>query len=247
MVNFMKEKRTLESIYSILGYIGIYYIFGIIIQLLFSKLFKGNLVGYQAVTNFTIYLVMTVVLVLINKQDLTDSFKRLKKDKNPISKIFIALFCVYFSSYVISVLSEIISHYANFTHFIFDGKYYIDTTSDNQNSIVIMVKSEYGILMFISAALLGPICEELMYRKGLMGIIKKEEISVIISSVLFSLVHIISSFGSYNLISLILMFLSYFISGLAFALIYYKTKNIWYSTFAHMIYNTIAMLSILVL
>lgn len=242
----MNDNKFKTSIFSVSTYLLIYYVLGVIIQLIIKRL-TNDAIAFQAISNIVIYVILFASLIFINKKDLVIQFKTLKKDNKPISKILICLALVYFSSYIIELISQIISHYANFSHFIFDGKLYLDTTSDNQNSIITLLKSNYGVLMFVSASILGPICEELTYRKGIMGLFKKEETGVIISSILFSLVHIISSFGSYNFISLLLMFVSYFVSGFAFGIIYYKTKNIWYSTIAHTLYNTIAMLLILFL
>ena len=71
---------------------------------------------------------------------------------------------------------------------------------------------------------------------------------LLLSSICFGLIHITSSFGYYNGLSLLLMTIPYVISGVAFGYIYIKNDcNIVVPTIVHMLSNIISMLGIIFL
>ncbi|TCD46788.1 CPBP family intramembrane metalloprotease [Streptococcus sp. X16XC17] len=83
----------------------------------------------------------------------------------------------------------------------------------------------------------GPIFEELLYRGLIMTQFFKNSplyLDVLLSAIIFSLSHLIISHLS------LLDFLIYFNIGLVFALIFRKTKNIYYSVMLHMVVNIAA-------
>jgi uncharacterized protein len=95
-----------------------------------------------------------------------------------------------------------------------------------------------GVGQFIIAvfiiAFFPAVFEELLFRGVLQNLLtkwtKKAMLSIIISSLLFSLIH-----ASYYL------FISRFILGMALGLLFYYTKNIWVNIFAHFINNLMAL------
>ena len=102
--------------------------------------------------------------------------------------------------------------------------------------------------MFLSAGILGPICEEVVFRKAFFNICKTKEMGILLSSLCFGLIHITSSIGQYNPLSLIIMTIPYVTSGIAFGIIYIKNDcNIVVPTIVHMISNIISMLGIIFL
>ena len=88
-----------------------------------------------------------------------------------------------------------------------------------------------GVLII---AFLPAMFEELLFRGVLQNLlvrwIKKPVVALIITSVLFSLIH-----SSYYL------FLSRFVLGYALGLLFLYTKNIWVNIFAHFINNLMAL------
>ena len=90
------------------------------------------------------------------------------------------------------------------------------------------------INVFIGAILVG-VCEEFLCRGWLLnefleryGDTKKGVwYSIIISGVIFGLIHLGNFFNGQDLVSTVTQILSASATGIVFGLIYYKTKNIW--------------------
>lgn len=88
----------------------------------------------------------------------------------------------------------------------------------------------FSIYRIISMVLLGPIFEELFYRKIIFArLLEKHSlnVSILVSSICFALVHL----PSYKNL------LPTFIFGIISCLIYYKTRNIFYSIILHVLAN----------
>lgn len=102
----------------------------------------------------------------------------------------------------------------------------------------IVIEKNFTKLFYdlLSILLIAPIVEELLFRKFLLGkLIEKNKtfISILISSLCFSLIHIETP---NNLIPT-------FIGGILLGLIYLKTKQIGYSIVLHFLFNLIVVLS----
>lgn len=104
----------------------------------------------------------------------------------------------------------------------------IDPGSENTADIGAMMKS--APIMILAVAIIGPILEELVFRRVIFGsLIQKYNfwISAIVSGVVFAAVHL-----EFEHILL------YTICGLIFAFLYYKTKSIITSIVAHIMLNS---------
>ena len=96
-------------------------------------------------------------------------------------------------------------------------------------------------LMIINAGIIGPFCEEIVFRKCFKDIFKKYKWAfVVMSGLVFGLMHVI---GSYNTWVDILYIFPYGFLGSAFAMAYYETDTIFTSYFLHFFHNTILILS----
>lgn len=94
------------------------------------------------------------------------------------------------------------------------------------------------LYMLFSVSLYAPFTEEIIFRKSFSDIFKNKFLYVFISGVTFGTLHVISSIDSwYSLLHLI----PYCSLGISFALLYYKTKNIFSTITMHMIHNTLAI------
>lgn len=98
-----------------------------------------------------------------------------------------------------------------------------------------------AIFFVLVVSVIGPINEELIFRKILIGAEHKGQVMtwfrLLLSSVLFGLIHI------YSLDELSVT-ITYSGLGLILGLVYYWKKNIYFSTFAHIINNSVAYIFI---
>ena len=87
----------------------------------------------------------------------------------------------------------------------------------------------------LSISIIGPIVEEILFRllifNSLERITKSPWFAIIVSGVLFGIWHMIFVQSVYTAIM-----------GCIMGLIYYKTRNIFYTIFIHMVNNTIGNL-----
>lgn len=115
-------------------------------------------------------------------------------------------------------------------------------SSDNQEILVTELHNNY-IIQFLSVVILAPVVEEAICRGVVFRIISKKSIilGVIISSVIYALLHIDFQLISDG-ISVLPLILPYFILGVGFAGVYYRTKNICYSVLMHMMINLLFLL-----
>ena len=92
------------------------------------------------------------------------------------------------------------------------------------------------------ATLYAPIVEEIIFRGCLKKLIKNNIIYIILSGVIFGLLHTI---GQSSLYEVFIMMIPYGILGSFFAYLYTKTNNICTNIFCHFFHNSIAMLILL--
>lgn len=121
--------------------------------------------------------------------------------------------------------------------------------NENQNSALELVAS-FPFLSFIVLGIIGPVVEELTYRVGLFGLIRKYNrlASFIVTALIFALIHF--DFSSVNTASALANELinipSYFISGIILCFAYEK-YGISGCVIAHMFNNSIAVLSYIIM
>ena len=128
---------------------------------------------------------------------------------------------------------------------------YIKSFGNNEQSINeitlrMTMKEHYWAIMILSA-FIGPILEELIFRWFIFSSINKSLIiKVIVSSVLFGLMHFIPSIGAISLNELCLQSIQYVLAGIAFCLVYIKRGNVVFGIAAHMSINLMHNLMYLV-
>lgn len=103
----------------------------------------------------------------------------------------------------------------------------------SENTAVIVELSRMNPLFILVPALVGPILEELIFRKILFGTFYKKWnflVAAILSSLIFAVVHMD-----------LMHTLIYFAMGVVFAFLYVKTKRIIVPIIVHMLLNTIVV------
>ncbi len=199
----------------------IYILFPSIIPLFFTNNINSK---EYIIYLFISYIFVAIYFTIIYKEELLNNIKKLNK-KNILTTL------IYF---IIGFLLMMLSNYIINYIIIPNG---ISNNEQSNRDLLLNNKLLYGLLL----SLIIPYIEEIVFRLNIKKSIKNNTIFIILSSTIFSLLHIISST---KLIEL-LYFIPYFILGLTFSITYTKTNNIFCSTISHIINNTITILVIL--
>ncbi len=107
----------------------------------------------------------------------------------------------------------------------------------NEETVQALLDSE-PLLAFIATTLFAPIIEELIYRKSLQDCFKNTTLYIVISGLIFGLIHVIGSSNPLDYLFII----SYGLFGACFAKILSDTDNIYSTIMVHMFHNGILSL-----
>lgn len=110
--------------------------------------------------------------------------------------------------------------------------------AENEKAVQEMITS-LPWLMLISAGIIAPITEEIVFRKSFKNAFVNKWLFVILSGLIFGALHVITSFS--NPLQL-LYIIPYGSLGLAFAIIYNKTDTVFAPIAMHMLHNTVLTL-----
>ena len=173
---------------------------------------------------------LVIIIIVIYHKYL---YKKIKDYKKNFAKYFdigikywfIGLICMSVANLLINKLSPI--HQAN-----------------NEQLVQEMLK-QAPILVFISATFIAPFLEEMLFRKCFGDIFKNKKIMIIMSGLLFGLLHVVFSLKTpWDLLYII----PYGALGCAFAKSLAETDNIYVPIAFHMIHNgVLTLLSILLM
>lgn len=194
-------------------------------------------IALNALFAFGVMLIVAIPMVIISKPVIINDLDLLKKDNESIgtilSKSGIGILYMFAGNIVVGVLISVLTSVLSIP----------DQLSANQLSINLMLKSPYAILIILTAVIIGPIVEELVFRKSFFGLIKNERYALIISSLVFGLIHITTEIISGDFGLVLINSLPYIAGGFVFGYIYMiNKKNIVIPIIAHMGYNLISVL-----
>ena len=165
-----------------------------------------------------------LLLILIYRKFLKEQFKDFIKNFGNYSDIAIKYWLIGFIAMFIS-------------NSIIASLFPIKIAANEQG--VREIINTIPIISFFSISIFSPIAEELIFRKAFKDCLKEKWLFVLTSGIVFGLLHVIGSFNSlYDLFYVV----PYSSLGIAFALIYYKTNNIYSSIFIHCMHNAILVL-----
>ncbi len=175
-----------------------------------------------------IYLISTKLIyllfaILVYRKELKEDLIKLKGNYvNNINK--------FMPIYIIGVLLMAISNtiISNITG---------TNLSGNEITIRNSIKL-FPVYMTFSTVIFAPIVEEITFRKTFKNIITNKYFFVIISGIMFGIVHASSPFG----INEYLMTIPYVLMGMVLSYIYYKSDNIFISMTIHALHNLILLL-----
>ena len=112
-----------------------------------------------------------------------------------------------------------------------------NSTSRNEEIVQSMINTS-PLLMFINACLLAPFIEEMVFRKGFKDCFTNKYLFIILSSLSFGLLHVVSadSLGTF------LFFIPYSLLGSSLAYMDYKSDSVIPSIIFHTLHNSFLVL-----
>lgn len=167
--------------------------------------------------------------VFLKKMLVSDAQNWKKNWLKYILVVIASVIAIYFLSYFLTIIYEALK---------------IEGTSQNQAVIEEIVKSDYRPVMFVMVIITGPIMEEFIFRKFLIGYLEDHKkvrpwVAFLISSVSFAAIHVITSPQD-------LIFLpQYLVLACTITLSYKLTNNnIYVSSLVHIANNILAFYAI---
>ena len=200
----------------------IYLFFPVIFIMLFTSDINSKL--YMSLL-FLSYILLALYFYFIYNDILKKDFKDFKKNH------FKTIIIYFLIGFILSTLSNIFINCVLIPNGI----------SNNESSNIIFLL-ENKFLYSIVLCILIPFIEEIVFRLELKKTYKNKYLFIITSSIIFALLHLVSST---KLIELI-YFIPYFIIGYMFSLLYYKTDNIYSNILAHILHNTVIVIFYLI-
>lgn len=174
--------------------------------------------GKELITNVIFFSLLALMIVILLRKELARDWKLFIHNlAEYVDTTFLFYIILLGSNLLIGLILRI----------------FVKDTSDNQAALNDLPKW----FMIIFGAFIGPFVEEGVFR-GLLGkIIKNKPLFVIVSSVLFGAMHVLS-IGSMPTNNLQYLYLIQYIDlGVIITLNYVKTKNLWASTMVHSFMN----------
>ena len=169
-------------------------------------------------------LIYIVILILMFKKEIIKGLKDLKE--NFLNRAILSLNCWVVGCVIMTVSSIII------------GLILGQNVSQNESLVRENIKIA-PLYMLYTCSIIAPIFEEMVFRRSLYGLVKVKWLFIMLSGVLFGLLHVL---GSYNSILDFLYIIPYGAMGSCFAYLLTKTKNITLPIIVHMLHNTILVL-----
>lgn len=190
----------------------------------------------NSLINFIVYVFLFPVLFFLLRPYIINDIQDAKSYQSKWVGLIIAGYLYVFAGNIFAnVLSQLV--------YLVTGEEQSEAV--NQTIIMEALQGNGVILMVISAVILGPIVEELIFRKAFFGIISNQKIAVIVSSLTFGLIHVLAE---PTITDLLINIIPYVVMGFVFGYIYTKhNKNLFVVTVVHMLTNLISIITILLI
>ena len=207
------------------------FMFSSLFQLLVLPFLKYDLNNLTANQNLLLSTFSNGVLLIIL---LTMYFDELKKDFKNLKGKFNAFSDVAVKCWLIGLIIMIITN-------TIIGKL-TPAQTVNEDSVQDIIHST-SYMSLLTIGILAPIIEEIVFRKSFRDIFSKSWLFILASGLIFGALHVVIDFNS---LWDFLYIIPYSSLGIAFAIAYVKTDNIYTSIFMHMFHNTaLTLLSII--
>ncbi len=167
---------------------------------------------------------LLITLLIIYRKDLIIYFKKLKKHlfktlDNSLKYYLLGVLGMMLTNIIITVLFR-------------------ENGADNERLVQSMITSS-PYLMLLSAGIIGPIIEELVFRKTFMDAFTSKWLFILTSGLIFGAMHVITTATT---LSGYLYLLPYASLGLSFAYMDYKENSVLPSIIMHIIHNSLLVI-----
>lgn len=225
----MKEKlkkytKLLKGILAFIIFFSSSFIQGMIIEILGIEKITTK---WAVIVNCIASLIVTILLVLLYRKDLKEEFKIFKSNLSENIDIGIKYWLIGLAGMMVSniILSILLSA----------GQ------AENEELVQKMIDT-LPYLLLVSAGILAPINEEIVFRKVFKDNIRNKTVFALVAGIIFGYMHVA---GSSDLLQF-LYIIPYSSLGIAFAVCYNKTNTVFTSISMHMFHNiALTILSII--
>ena len=176
---------------------------------------------------FLKYIVFLVILVIRYHKYLKEKWNDFRKNKSKYINIAFKWWSLGFL--LMMVINQILDRI-------------VHGVGANEETVQALLANE-PVIAIIATTLFAPIVEEFIYRKLLQDCFKNKILFIIMSGLIFGLIHVIGSSNPLDYLFII----SYGLFGACFAKILTETDNIYSTIMVHMIHNgLLSLLAIVV-
>lgn len=215
LINFKKIPKTLLAVTLFFSSSFLSLIPVIIFNIDVTKITTAE----NALITLVVDLILAAILIFMYR-------KQLKSDLKDAKKNFYSLFDTSFKYWFIGLMLMMASN-------IFINLVFPNAISGNENNVQDLITAQ-PVIMLITAGIIGPIVEELVFRTSIRDVFKNKYLFIITSGIIFGLLHVV--FAAESLIDYIYA-LPYCFLGLSFAYMVDKTDNNLSSIMMHMMHN----------
>lgn len=201
-----------------------------ILAIPFLSLIEKNIIS-RGTALILLYVIYIVLLVIYYRKDLKNELIDFKKNhkaylKKGFNYWLRGLFIMLVSSFIIGMIGI--------------------KSNANQDANVNLLKS-MPIIEAVSAIILAPIIEELVFRKGFKKALNNKHLFAIATGLLFALVHVTTSIETISDLVMLIYLIPFGAVGIAFGYLYYETDNIYSTIFFHSLHNAINILELILI
>ena len=189
----------------------------------------------SSILNFIVYLSVFPIIVLFIKREIIHDVKVAKTWRLEwLNIIFVGYAILIVGNVAAGFISRVLSNILSIT----------PSDPINQMFIQDALKSNGVVFMVLSAVIIAPILEELVFRKALIDIFNNTKVGLIVSSLAFGAVHLLMET---SIQEALVNGMVYFAMGFAFGYIYLKhQRNVFAPIVVHMATNTISIILLLI-
>lgn len=219
----MKINEKIKKILPAVIFFISFFVFNNVVSLIF------NLIGFKLsslpsiprqIISILITLIMPITMFIVYRKDLIKDFKKIKDNYRSYIEITVLAYTI---GIILMAVSNLVIQLG-----------FSQGIAANEQGVRDLL-NKLPIYMTVSACLIGPFEEEMIFRKIFRDVISDKTLFIIISGLVFGLLHVV---GVDSTLIEMLYFIPYGILGGTFAYIYAKTDNVWIPILVHIIHNT---------